>query len=430
MSQKNLSIVSLVINIALIAYVTGFLLADKGEFIPGDVEHVSASYKKPFNAEHIGKLKKLIDNGSVLVVDSKSRVLLDYNSGEKMIPASTLKTITSLAALRYLGEDFRFKTDFKLDARNNLYIKGYGDPHLISEEIEVICQNLKKKGLKEIRSIYLDGSYFNGYIMVPGIEDTYESYDARNSALAANFNTIAFKRTWNGLRTGEPATPLIGYSKVILKKAEREDVKLKSKRNVRISIKDERDSLLYFGYLFKELCKRASIKVTGRVLVGKSPSSLALYYRHKSSKKLSEVVKNLLEFSNNFTANQILLVMGAKSVKGPATLKSGLEVLTGYVQNVLKLDDIRVTEGSGISYANKVSARQMIVVVEQFKPYKNLLKEVQEKVFAKSGGLKTVNSLVGFIDSPRNGELKFAIILNQSTNNKPQLLKIITETLF
>jgi len=430
MSKKVISILSIAINVVLTACVAGLLISDTDNFELGEVAETPMSFRKPFKAKDIEKMKRLIDNGSVMVVDSKGQVLLDYNGSEKMIPASTLKTITSLAALHYLGEDYRFKTDFKLDDKNNLYIKGYGDPHLISEELQLICKKLAKMGLRTINSIYLDGSYFEGYIMVPGIEDSYESYDARNSALAANFNTIDFRRTWNGLRSGEPATPLIGYSKVILKKAEKEDVKLKNKARVRISIKEERDSLLYFGYLFKEFCKRASIKVKGKVLVGKSPVSQAIYYQHKSSKKLSEVVKNLLEFSNNFTANQLLLTMGVKAGKGPATLKSGLKVLSGYVKNVLKIDGIRLTEGSGISYANKVSARQMIAVVHHLKPYKSLLKEVQERVLAKSGGLKTVNSLVGFIESPRNGELKFAIILNQSTNNKPQLLKIITETLF
>ena len=36
----------------------------------------------------------------------------------------------------------------------------------------------------------LDASYYPSDLRIPGIEDTDEAYDALNSALAVNFNTI------------------------------------------------------------------------------------------------------------------------------------------------------------------------------------------------------------------------------------------------
>ncbi len=440
--MKVLFIASFILNIALIGVIVKYFpqlnisnseqqKETKDSFDPAYVNNKRGLYyRDPFSFKHIQELKTLIDSGSVLIVDSKGQVLLDYHSNEPLIPASTLKVITSLAAIHYMKEDYHFHTEFKLDSKKNLFIKGYGDPFLTSDEIKEITLRLAKKGIKEINSISLDGSFFADFVMVPGNENTYKAYDAKNSALAANFNTIAFKRVGRKVVSGEKETPFVPYSLKILKQAEKEDKKLLKRRELRISIKQKEDSLLYFGHLFRVFCKKARIKVKGKIVLQKSPSELPVYYNHRSSKSLSDVIKDLLEHSNNFTANQILLTLGTYVKKQPATLEQGVTVLSDFVKNELKIKDIKLSEGSGLSYANKVTARHMIRILGHFKRYKHLLKEVEENIYAKSGGLKTVKSLVGFMDTPRYGEVKFAIILNQSYNNKPHILKMLIDTFF
>ena len=97
--------------------------------------------------QEIEKLKKDKDliNGawSLHVINiNKDSVIADYNSNLSLIPASTLKTVTTAAALSILGSAFKFETkleyDGKLDTishilKGNLYIKGGGDPSLESE---------------------------------------------------------------------------------------------------------------------------------------------------------------------------------------------------------------------------------------------------------------------------------------------------------
>ena len=65
---------------------------------------------------------------AVVVTESDGKVLFSKNADQPLIPASTLKLLTSLAAFHYLGEDFRFITEFYIDDRANLTVKGYGDP--------------------------------------------------------------------------------------------------------------------------------------------------------------------------------------------------------------------------------------------------------------------------------------------------------------
>ena len=54
----------------------------------------------------------------------------------------------------------------------------------------------------------LDASYYPSDLRIPGIEDNDEAYNALNSALAVNFNTINAIRKGDSVRSGEKQTPI------------------------------------------------------------------------------------------------------------------------------------------------------------------------------------------------------------------------------
>jgi hypothetical protein len=94
-------------------------------------------------AQGLADLKRFIGkNDSILVTDANDQIILEKNADKKRMPASILKIFTSLVTLHYLGDDYRFPTEFYLDGQYNLKIKGYGDPLLISEVISKISQVL------------------------------------------------------------------------------------------------------------------------------------------------------------------------------------------------------------------------------------------------------------------------------------------------
>lgn len=80
---------------------------------------------------------------SICVMDvMKDSVIVEYNSHISLIPASTIKIITTATALAMLKWDFRYETVLEYDGTldtalgvlyGNLYIKGSGDPSLGSE---------------------------------------------------------------------------------------------------------------------------------------------------------------------------------------------------------------------------------------------------------------------------------------------------------
>jgi D-alanyl-D-alanine carboxypeptidase len=77
-----------------------------------------------------------INNGG-FVVKRDGQILAAHKLHEMFIPASIVKIATSLATLQILGPQYRFETYLFMDAKKNLYIKGFGDPFLISEEVAI-----------------------------------------------------------------------------------------------------------------------------------------------------------------------------------------------------------------------------------------------------------------------------------------------------
>ena len=123
---------------------------------------------------------------ALLVADPEGRIIYKVNETIKFTPASTLKLLTALTAIHHLGRSYRFKTEVYQDADQNLKIKGYGDPTLISEVWQKIADALVVR-LREFNNLLLDDSYFASNLQIPGVGISTNPYDALNGALCANF---------------------------------------------------------------------------------------------------------------------------------------------------------------------------------------------------------------------------------------------------
>src|SRR5499433_1290401 len=127
------------------------------------------------------KITALAPSGVVLVVDSEGNELVAQKTDEPFVPASVTKIVTAWLALEVLGGGYRFETRFYLDDKRVLYVRGGGDPFLISEELAPLATELVAAvGKKPIIGIVLDASYYPSNLRIPGIENTNESYNAPN----------------------------------------------------------------------------------------------------------------------------------------------------------------------------------------------------------------------------------------------------------
>jgi hypothetical protein len=115
--------------------------------------------------------------------------------------------VTAWLTIEVLGADYRFKTRFYLDRDRVLYIRGGGDPLLISEELAQLASAL----VATIGKQPLSASCSTRATTPPrsvSREDTDEAYDALNSALAVNFNTIDAVRKGKTVYSAEEQTPI------------------------------------------------------------------------------------------------------------------------------------------------------------------------------------------------------------------------------
>src|SRR5271154_1908428 len=314
------------------------------------------------------KVAAIAPSGLVLVVDKEGDELVAQNADKAFTPASVTKIVTAWLALEVLGGDYRFETRFYLDARRVLYVRGGGDPFLLSEELAPLAKELVAKiGKAPITGITVDGSYYPSNLRIPGIEDDDLAYDALNSALAVNFNTVYAVRSGAKVRSAEEQTPITPLA-IALFRAKGPD------GEGRISLgQDPAVGLQYAGELIGAFIERAGGAVHGKVSVGTVPEGLEPIYVHRQSRLLSEILAQLLLDSNNFTANQIFLEIGGRRLGGPVSLEKSLKVANQLYAAHGLAEAFHLEEGSGISRDDRMTARGLAKVLELFAPHADLL---------------------------------------------------------
>ena len=361
------------------------------------------------HAEQIYAIDNLIGSrDSVLLTDQNGTVILSKNACKKLIPASTLKILTSLSALYYLGPDYRFKTEFYLDDQSNLIIKGYGDPLLISEKIETIAKKLSDRLNKRgviINDIILDDSYFKNRLTIPGTNNSEQAYDAPNGALCVNFNTVCVKWCENGrVISAEPQTPLLPFAL--------DRIKRSSAKQMRIVLtRKEKESAMYAGHMFLYFIRKEGAKTGKTIRSGQVSKNDELILRSYSDFTLKEIISKLLIFSNNFIANQIFINMGAVCYGPPGNLQKGVDAVLNYSKDILKTENINIVEGSGISRSNRISAKDLDNILKEFEPYSNLMRN-NDNEFYKTGTLKGIRTRAGYFINSGDKAVRFVVMIN------------------
>jgi serine-type D-Ala-D-Ala carboxypeptidase/endopeptidase (penicillin-binding protein 4) len=350
----------------------------------------------------------LAPSGLVLVMDAAGNELVAQNIDKPFVPASVTKIVTAWLAMEVLGGDYRFETRFYLDDKRKLYVRGGGDPFLISEELAPLATELVAAiGTKPITGIVLDASYYPSNLRIPGIVNTDEAYNALNSALAVNFNTVAAVRSGNKVRSAETQTPITPLAIA--------QFRLRGPNGKgRISLsQDPTVSLQYAGELIAAFIARAGGSVKGKISTGTVPAGLKPVYVHQQSRTLSQILVELLRASNNYIANQVFLEIGAHRLGGPVSLEKSLRVANEMLAAHGLADAIHLEEGSGISRDNRFTARGLAKVLELFAPHANLLRG-RDGGMNKTGSLDGVRTLAGYANTSSHGQVRFVIALTSN----------------
>lgn len=370
------------------------------------------------------KIAAMAPQAVVYVEGADGNELVAQNADKPFVPASVAKLVTTWLALETLGKDYRFRTRFYLDDKRTLYVRGGGDPLLVSEELEPLAKELvAATGKAPFAGIVLDASYYPADLRIPGIEDTTESYNALNSALAVNFNTIYAVHRGKRVVSAEKQTPITPLAiSQFSKRAPR--------GRDRISLaQDPMLSLQYAGELLAAFIEKAGGGVKASITTGPVPAGLAPVYVHQQSRPLSEVLRALLIGSNNYIANQVFLEIGAHRLGPPVGLDKSLKVANEMLAAQGLAQSIRLEEGSGISRGDRFTARGLAKVLALLAPHADLLKRGKGVAF-KTGTLEGVRTLAGYADTAQHGKVRFVIAI-QGDNSalRFQLMKAIQAAL-
>ncbi len=409
-------------------------------------------------------------------------ILYERNADSRMIPASNMKVITSAAALTQLGADYRFQTVFSTDAsrispvlQGDVFIKGSGDPAIVSEELWQIAERFRTLGIERIEGdLVFDTSYFDQeWTTSKDVADGDRAYHARTGALSANFNTVRI-HVLPGSGSGEPAnvivSPDIGFADVSNKattctsnRSSTIDVQRitapvgspladewPSARNIitvsgripegnagKVVYRSIDDPLWNFVASIEVFLARAGVEFSGGLRPGEAPTDARELFVH-TSKTLSLIVRDMGKYSNNFVAEQLVKTLGAETAGTPGTTATGCEALTAHIASTgVDTVGIRIKDGSGFSRENRLTTRAIAAVIRaaanEFAIFPEFLASLSVSgtdgtlsdrmgygglegvIRAKTGLLDGVTAISGIMETVSGDRVVFSIITNGST---------------
>jgi D-alanyl-D-alanine carboxypeptidase/D-alanyl-D-alanine-endopeptidase (penicillin-binding protein 4) len=322
------------------------------------------------------------------------KLLEGHQTDLALVPASTTKVVSTYALLKAWKPDHVLETEVWGDLRGgvvqgDLTFKGAGDPFLTSDRLWLLAQELRTKGVTRVQGrIRLDEGAFDAQRFGNGWESTSASTTPPVLPLSVNFNREG------GRIVQDPERLAVAVIQTVL--------------------------------------QQAGITVAGAVLpVGGAAQKLLAF----PSKPLRDLIIDINKFSNNFMIEMLVKRFGG------GTWPQGIRQIQAFYQTTLGLgpDQIAITDGSGLSKDNRLSARTLAIILRaawhdfevgpEFvaslkiiggEPWKLHIKDpnLARRIRVKTGHLDNVTSACGFLQAPDGSLRIFAVLLNGSGSDE------------
>ncbi len=155
------------------------------------------------------------NNTSFMAVDLRSNKLIGRHNEKLRLPiASVTKMVTASYYLTHINQFRRFKTELLIDGvikdkvlHGDLYLKGYGDPTLKTDDLSIFIDAVKKLGLTKVDGdLFYDNSYLPDINYINRNQLPQYAYNPGVGAINLNENRILFK--WKRLEKAKYKTSL------------------------------------------------------------------------------------------------------------------------------------------------------------------------------------------------------------------------------
>jgi D-alanyl-D-alanine carboxypeptidase/D-alanyl-D-alanine-endopeptidase (penicillin-binding protein 4) len=253
--------------------------------------------------------------------------LLVRNATKPLRPASTQKLTVALAALAELGPAFRIKTvvlgrgeQEGASWRGDLVLKGYGDPSLHGDDLSLLAQRVRARGIRRVTGRVIgDESYFDARRTAPGWKPQYAVNECPPlSALVVD------RAVLDGRSANEPA--------------------------------------LAAAVAFERALETAGIEVARKAAAG-SAGLAAVELARVLSPPLARLVRWMNTESDNFVAEMLLKALGAREL-GRGTTRAGAAVVRRELaERRIPLLGVRIVDGSGLSREDRLTARALVALL-------------------------------------------------------------------
>jgi D-alanyl-D-alanine carboxypeptidase/D-alanyl-D-alanine-endopeptidase (penicillin-binding protein 4) len=398
---------------------------------------------------------------------------LSHRATAAMNPASVMKLITTSAGLSILGPDFTWRNRIWVDGpvvdgvlQGNLYVKGSGDPKLVLERLQSLLQEVMGKGLREIKGdIILDGSVFDLPNKSPASfdDEPLRPYNVAPQGLLLNFSALLFKFSPDPVQgiakvEGEPPLANVQWPFTVpLSAGPCQDwrTQLRADFSQAESIRfqgaypascgEQKWPVAYIQphtfapRMVQAMWLQAGGKLKGQVRTGLTPTQTKLWHEAPSL-PLSDIVADINKFSNNVMAQQLFLTLSSQ--QGPGNFEASRQIVLRWWQQKLPTQTLPVLDnGSGLSRDERSSALALSELL-QWAATSNFSAALQNSLAIagvdgtvsrlkdrmpnsvaigrarlKSGSLRDVASLAGYVDGLSGQRYVFVVIINHPNAN-------------
>ncbi|MCD6017628.1 MAG: D-alanyl-D-alanine carboxypeptidase/D-alanyl-D-alanine-endopeptidase [Bacteroidetes bacterium] len=352
---------------------------------------------------------------SFCVQDAETgKTIKEFNSEIALVPASTMKIMTTSAALGILGKEYTYKTNFyyftKIDSltgatNTHLLIKGSGDPSFNSSYffesdssfINALVRKLKTKGLKKITgSLIADASCFDNSIPSTWIWGDIGNYFGAG-ANGLSYHDNKFSLFYNSGAVGataqvESISPAYFSKKIslqsnVISTGTEDDAFVfgdpngytrkvtgsipPNKKHYEVEAEMPEPALFFLDQLQGEL-KKNNLAENGIQLMSMeskpvkyatNPEQLVYSY---VSPKLEKIVYYTNVKSNNHYAESLLKTIGAVKSGKQGTTENGIKAIENYwKERGVDLSGLHMADGSGLSRANTITTKIQATVLSK-----------------------------------------------------------------
>lgn len=460
----------------------GLLLATQLNTFPSQAQSVSTQSCRQELAQEIEAVInrpqfKRSHWGILMQNLATNKTLYSLNSEQFFIPASTVKLLTTATVLNELGEDFRIITPIyatgELPNLNTVKIKGQGDPTITLEIVKNIVQQFKGLGIKSIKKLIIDDSYFAEPIINPTWEwgDIYFDYATAANSVILNQNKVRLTlvpqeigepvklqwddllavKQWQIINQGITAKPHTKYT------IEIDGIRGKPILNIRGELPQDNqadnwdlaiiDPANYFLANWLNLFSEEGITVNQSLVTKESIKNtdervIAQIY----SPPLKDLIAETNQESNNLFA-EVLLKILAKELHQQNRIEALENALT---KLGISSENYTLVDGSGLSRQNLITPEVLVKILTVMSEHhaqdiyksslslagvngtlKNRLQntELQNNFWGKTGNLSGVISLAGYLILPNQQVLTITIFVNNFNQQNKIAAQAIDEIL-